>query len=167
MRARARIGFADVVAALMVTNGPHPDKSVPPLCPFGALDLRSVLDGTGVGQIALGRFKYVAQPVALDILALSTNDAQGDFYEPVGRVNVVLPQHQLEPGNVFAKTYGENEPLREPLLRSGLLRDTGGRIQEWVAEIEVWELTLEFYAQCEAANRTTFARLRERQYIAA
>jgi len=41
----------------------------------------------------------------------------------------------------FAKTYSENEALREPLLNSGLFRDTGNRVTTEFGQIEVWALT--------------------------
>lgn len=44
------------------------------------------------------------------------------------------------PNRFFAKTYSENEPLREPLLACGLFYDTGRRQRSGLIELEVWAL---------------------------
>lgn len=161
MKCLVRTNFDELLVALAKTTGPRSDPTIPPLRPFGALDLRGSVEGLRVGQLVLRRFMHVSQPLCVRIVALAQDDAQGEYYEPVAPVNVVLPQHPLEPGTIFAKTYGENEPIREPLLRSGLFLDTGTRVKEWFTSIEVWQLTPEFYTQCGETNRATFARLRE------
>lgn len=57
------------------------------------------------------------------------------------RLAVNLPGLEIEPHQFFAKTYDENEALREPLLATGLFEDTGIRATGGFVDLELWQFT--------------------------
>jgi hypothetical protein len=71
-------------------------------------------------------------------LAIELADAQGIPYSILS-VNIVT-ELAPGPGQFFAKTWSENEPLREPALASGLFEDTGARVKTGFVQAEVWRL---------------------------
>lgn len=66
---------------------------------------------------------------------------RGSAGEQVATLTVCLPQdkHLLGPGELFIKTWSENEPLVEPLLVAGLFQDTGRRVRTGYAYAAVWK----------------------------
>lgn len=60
--------------------------------------------------------------------------------EPWCDVTVNLPEVQLGDGQFAVKTWGEQQMMREPLLSSGVFRDTGRRVPAGFAQAEVWTL---------------------------
>jgi hypothetical protein len=60
---------------------------------------------------------------------------------PYSRLAVNLPQEEIQNDEFFASTYEENAELREPLLASGLFKDTGRRAKSALVELELWKLT--------------------------
>ncbi|MCL4722808.1 MAG: hypothetical protein KJZ90_00835 [Rhodocyclaceae bacterium] len=63
---------------------------------------------------------------------------------PFGNLSTNLPDVHLGQNEIFVKTWGENGPLRQPVLESGLFRDTGRRVPAGHVEAEVWEMTFSF-----------------------
>lgn len=61
-----------------------------------------------------------------------------DCGEPYGTLSKRLPGTALAEGEVLMKTYSENEPMRQPLLASGLFEDTGRRVPSGFVDLEVW-----------------------------
>lgn len=60
--------------------------------------------------------------------------------EIVLKLSVNLREHALKARQFHAKTWSENEPFVEPLLRSGLFRDTGARVDAGFVQAQVWEI---------------------------
>lgn len=56
-------------------------------------------------------------------------------------VNATGTSEALPKDEFCVKLWSENEPLREPLLASGLFEDTGRRIPLGYAFAEVWRIT--------------------------
>ncbi len=59
---------------------------------------------------------------------------------PVAVLTIAVPAVSLQPGEILVKTWGENAPLREPALQSGLFEDTGRRIPLGDQEAQVWRV---------------------------
>lgn len=56
-------------------------------------------------------------------------------------LSINLPDTPSPPENHFwAKTWSENEPLREPALASGLFEDTGERARTGFVTAELWRI---------------------------
>lgn len=60
---------------------------------------------------------------------------------PYATFSVNVPTIGLEPGQVAVKTWSENESLREPMLATGLFKDTGIRIPCGFSDAEIWTMT--------------------------
>jgi len=73
--------------------------------------------------------------------AVELVDADGEVYAHVSCNIVAAPPPS--PGCFYAKTWSENEPLRAPLLASGLFEDLGVRVQTGFAEAELWKIHAE------------------------
>ena len=56
-----------------------------------------------------------------------------------GKLTVNIPHAPLEAGQIFVKTWGENEWLREAALATGLFTDTGGHMGSGFCIAEVWK----------------------------
>lgn len=56
-----------------------------------------------------------------------------------GLFTVNLSAVELAEGEFLARTWSENEALREPMLRTGLFEDTGRRVQAGHYQDEVWK----------------------------
>lgn len=54
--------------------------------------------------------------------------------------NVRGASTMLEQGECLVKTWSENEPYIQPLLKSGLFEDTGRRVPCGFAEAHVWKM---------------------------
>lgn len=50
----------------------------------------------------------------------------------------------LDANEIVVKTIDEHEPLRSPLLSTGLFEDTGKRVQSGFSTFEVWRITSRF-----------------------
>ena len=62
--------------------------------------------------------------------------------EPWMTLTCCLPEHTLAHGEMFIKTWGENEGAAEYLIENGVLKDTGKRVptgfcEAWVCTLEV------------------------------
>jgi hypothetical protein len=90
-------------------------------------------------NVHLGRYGNGRLAVQL----LAAEDGQdGDIME--GETWAVLSvnlTHEPDPGPraFYAKTWSENEPLREPALASSLFVDTGQRSRSDFIEAELWQ----------------------------
>ena len=59
------------------------------------------------------------------------------------KITVNLPEEdnaQLEDGEFFVKTWSENEPYIDTILKSGLFIDTGKRVETGFVTASVWKL---------------------------
>ncbi|MNR71455.1 hypothetical protein D3C71_20810 [compost metagenome] len=79
--------------------------------------------------------RILATTYATGHIAFAIETEEG---EPCGCLSVNVPDVVLEPGEFIAKTWAENEPLREPALATGLFQDTGKRIEVGFCEGEIW-----------------------------
>lgn len=59
---------------------------------------------------------------------------------PYATFSVNMEGVVLAPGEFCAKTWSENEDMREPMLASGLFEDTGRRIKQGFIVAEVWRI---------------------------
>jgi hypothetical protein len=71
--------------------------------------------------------------------AIVLTDKFGQQYAVVS-VNLIDDTPALLPDQFYAKTWSENEALREPLLACGLFEDTGERANAGHTEAELWQL---------------------------
>ncbi len=71
-------------------------------------------------------------------LAIQLTDPEDDQSWATFSCN--LPDEPLRENEFFAKTWSENEPLREPMLASGKFIDTGRRVRTGFVEAEVWAI---------------------------
>lgn len=56
-------------------------------------------------------------------------------------LSVNLPDQPLADDEFFAKTWGENQHIRKPMLECGFFEDTGKRVPTGFVEAEVWRFT--------------------------
>jgi hypothetical protein len=103
----------------------------------------------GMGKRTLAfraaRYAYVGTPLSLQIWS-EVNETGGSYWEPFCDLTKNVRPNDCANDQIIVKTFNENEPLREPLLKSGFFEDTGLRIQPSFAELEVWRLTRKFVA---------------------
>lgn len=71
-------------------------------------------------------------------VAIQLDDADGDPYATFSKC---IQGATLASNEFLAGTYSENESLREPMLGTGLFRDTGRRVSSGFVELEVWQFT--------------------------
>lgn len=63
--------------------------------------------------------------------------------EPYGVLSVNLPEHNkllVDEREFFVKTWSENEPVIEPILKSGKFVDTGRRVETGFVLASVWAI---------------------------
>lgn len=73
---------------------------------------------------------YMGGAPALQVMSLD-----GPFMTITVNVEGYMPPE----GHVLVKTWSENEPYREELLKSGLFEDTGQRVPTGFVQAEVWK----------------------------
>jgi hypothetical protein len=95
------------------------------------------------------RYAYVGTPLCLQIWSQQQEDG-GAYWEPFCDLTKNIRPNDCTDEQIIVKMFNENEPLREPLLKTGFFEDTGIRIQPSFAELEVWRLTPEFLAAFDA-----------------
>lgn len=87
----------------------------------------------GENLMVLNRRNYSNGRMAIELISVGG--------EPWATLSVNLPDAPEPPkGCFYAKTWSENEPLREPALTSGLFEDTGLRVLTGYVQAEVWRL---------------------------
>lgn len=59
---------------------------------------------------------------------------------PYGTVSANVPGYPLDDDEVLVKTWDENAAARQPLLASGVFKDTGKRVPCGFVEAEVWKI---------------------------
>lgn len=92
---------------------------------IGAID-------TPLGRCRVRAFRYPAGGA----LGIALLDLAGEL---MWVMSVNLPTAPaLEPGQFFAKTYSENEPIVAPALQSGLFTPTGLAVTSGFVEVPVW-----------------------------
>lgn len=143
-----QITVDDFVNTLIAFGGPRPLKRSITLSPFGELDLGRMLDGHGTGKLYATRNAYVGQPISLSLVEETPYG-----YEPFADLTKSFPSAELEKGEVFVKTYAENDILRSGLLESGYFEDTGRRADLGFCHLEAWRLSPAFISAFLAANR--------------
>lgn len=79
-------------------------------------------------SIHVGRYNADGSP------AVQLYDSDG----PYTTFSVCVPGTALAPGELLAKTWGENMDLRAPMLATGLFQDTGRRVPTGHVNAEVW-----------------------------
>lgn len=79
----------------------------------------------------------------------------------IATLTVNVPDHSLPPGCFFAKCYGENTFLRDPLLSQGWFEDTGVRVPTGFTQVEVWRVTQKFCDNFIAAHQSELSFLQE------
>jgi ferredoxin len=85
----------------------------------------------GILYVHFGRYSN-------DRIAISLIDRKA---EPWFMLSVNLPERtDAGPKRFYAKTWSENEQIRDAALASGLFRDTGGRVETGFVKAEVWEI---------------------------
>lgn len=94
--------------------------------------------------VCIGRLEFESQP--LNIACAPFPNGRLAVYLRSGlamycRWAVNLPDLPIADDEFFAKTYDENEPLREPMLATGLFEDTGQRAVGGFVELELWRLS--------------------------
>jgi hypothetical protein len=113
--------MADLVAAR-----PLPDSTRSPL--------RAIATPLGPLRAALAQYDIGAR-WAIDLYCARTG-------APTTRLTCNLPEVPLTDRLlVCVKAWSENEPLRDALLDSGFLEDTGARVRTGYALAEVWRLS--------------------------
>lgn len=70
-------------------------------------------------------------------LAIELLDEEGDSY---ATLTTNLVDEDLTDGEIFVKTWSENEEAAAGALASGLFKDTGRRVQAGHAEAQVWTI---------------------------
>lgn len=103
--------------------------------------------------VTLGKVELNGRP--LNIVCTHFPNGRAALYLTSGLVMycrwaVNVPDLALAPDEFFAKTYDENEPLREPMLATGLFEDTGRRAVGGFVDLELWKLTAQGLAQLTA-----------------
>jgi hypothetical protein len=88
-----------------------------------------------VYNVRLEKHKYANGRTAL-ILA-DANDG-----EQVACATVNLPEHDLQPGEVFIKTWSENEPMLDFLVRNNIVIDTGREVPTGYVKARVCKLLI-------------------------
>jgi hypothetical protein len=61
---------------------------------------------------------------------------------PYGMVSANVPGYKLADDEMLAKTWDENAAARQPLLESGVFKDTGKRVPYGFVEAEVWKIVM-------------------------
>ena len=89
----------------------------------------------GRARVRIGRYPKGGQ------LAITLVDA--DTSEPIANLstNLATYKHSTAPDAAGIKVWSENAPIIEPLLASGLFKDTGERITAEYVEIPIWRLS--------------------------
>ena len=93
------------------------------------------LGSCGRALVRVGRYPQGGQ------LAITLVDA--DTSEPVATVstNLAAYDRSTEPDAAGIKVWSENAPIIQPLLASGLFKDTGERVMAEYVEIPIWRLS--------------------------
>lgn len=88
----------------------------------------------GLADVVLGRYANAALAVQL----IATDG------EPTGVLSLNIPEEaeSLNPGEFFAKTYGENESIAKQAMESGLFEDTGRTVRCGYLVLPVWRIRL-------------------------
>ena len=83
-------------------------------------------------KVQIRRGWYEGGRPALELVS----DTEG----PVSKITVNMPEVKLEPGEILVKTWSENEPMTDFLIKSGIAEDTGKRAKAGYAEAWVMRL---------------------------
>lgn len=83
--------------------------------------------------VYLEKASYANQRTAL--LLMSAEDGS-----QVACATVNLPEHDLQPGEIIVKTWSENEPMLDFLIRNNIVSDTGREIQNGFVKARVCKL---------------------------
>lgn len=97
-------------------------------------------------MITLGRFYAMGEWLTVVTRTYGNNRTAIELLDKDGAsfavLSVNLPDLPVPSGDHFwAKTWSENESLREPALVSGLFVDTGKRAQSGWVTAELWKIT--------------------------
>lgn len=95
--------------------------------------------------VCIGQVEHEGQPLTIACaafpngrLAVYLRDGMAMYC----RWAINVPTLDIADDEFFAKTYDENEPLREPMLATGLFEDTGRRAVGGCFDLELWRLTV-------------------------
>ena len=84
-------------------------------------------------DIQIKQTEYADGRIALQLIDMEDGGPYATF-------SVNLPAVALLDGEFLAKTWGENESLRDPMMNTGLFIDTGKREKSGFVSAEVWRL---------------------------
>lgn len=105
----------------------------------------------------LGRIKLFDELV--DVKEASYQKGRGtaivletEHGEPYCTFSINIPGLELDEGEIAVKTWFEHEPLRQPMLDSGLFVDTGKRARTGHAVAEIWRLSAVAAQAAEASH---------------
>lgn len=88
----------------------------------------------GRALVRVGRYPQGGQ-LAIDLIDATTS-------EPIATLstNLAAYNRSTDPGAAGIRVWSENAPIIQPLLASGLFKDTGQRVTADHVEIPVWQL---------------------------
>ena len=84
---------------------------------------------------------YTNGRIALQLVA-TADDLDNDVYEgePIAMASVNLPEVSIAADEVFIKDYSENEGMLMALVKAGIVKDTGRRVQSGFVSIPVCKI---------------------------
>lgn len=94
----------------------------------------------------LGRFRVGGETVTAKLLHYCNGgglavELQCEDGERFAVLSVNIPGNTLPRNHFWAKTWSENEAIRQPALDSGLFVDTGERTETGFAAAELWRIS--------------------------
>lgn len=91
-----------------------------------------IVETTSFGEATLDFNHYINNRVCIRLMD------EDNFV--IATLTVNMPEHKLEEGEFFVKTWSENREIASDCLKSGLFEDTGKRVRTGWVEAQVWKL---------------------------
>jgi len=85
------------------------------------------------GRVSIVKLAYGNGCLAVQLVSAADG-------EEIATLSVNLPAyaHELGPNEFFAKTYAENQEISQEALASGLVCDTGARVDTDIGPVPIW-----------------------------
>jgi hypothetical protein len=94
-------------------------------------------------------FQFMGRTCCFKGSRYANNDApairvvSSETRDPMSVLTVNMPPHIPQEGEIFVKTWSENEGITSILRDSEFFRDTGKRVSNGFVEAEIWEVLVD------------------------
>lgn len=117
-----------------------------PSCGYIGAKLKGIaLEGLEDETLFIEVVEYDDNKTKAVFLQCIEGDTNDSYLEPFVEIttNIEGAEKYLGEGEIFVKTWSENESLVQPLLKSGFFEDTGKRVKvSSFCEASIWKMTV-------------------------